>query len=423
MRITRRDFGVVAGAAAGTLAAPAILRAQSTARLVVIGGGPGGATVAKYVAKDSGGAIDVTLINDAPQFTTCFYSNLYLGGMRSFESITHSYDTLAEAYGINMVIDRAVAVDPSAKTVALQGGNTIEYDALCVAPGIDMNYGAIEGYDEAAAEIMPHAWKAGAQTQILKQQIEAMPEGGLFIMVAPPNPYRCPPGPYERACLVAHYFKQHNPSAKILILDPKDKHSKQGLFQEAFSKYYPGMIEWVPGGFGGTITAVDPGSMMLISSDGDEHTADVANVIPAQVAGLIARDAGLTDDSGWCPIEAATMASTMADSVYVVGDACIPGDMPKSGFSANSQAKVAAMAIRHALTDAPVFPPRFRNTCWSTLAEEDAVKVGANYEATDEGIKTIDGFISETGEDETTRLQTKNEADGWYDGIVSDVFS
>lgn len=422
--LTRREFGLATGAsglALGTAAlAPGLLNAAE-GRVVVIGGGPGGATVAKYVAKDSGGALAVTLVQAEPKFTTCFYSNLYLGGYRDFDSITHDYDALREKHGVDVVIDRAVEVDPVGRKVTLEGGRTLDYDRLVVAPGIQILYGAIEGYSEAAAEIMPHAWQAGPQTRLLRQQIEAMEDGGLFVLAAPPNPYRCPPGPYERVCSVAHHFKQHNPSAKILILDAKEKFSKQSLFEDAWATYYDGMIEWIPGDFGGRVLAVDPEAMTVTTED-ETYQAAVANIVPAQSAGAIAHQAGLTDDSGWCPIVPATMQSRMNDDIHVLGDACIAGDMPKSAFSANSQAKVCAMAIRAALTNADAFPPRFRNTCWSTVAPDDAVKVGATYEATEEKIASVEGFISEVGESAEVRGQTREEADAWYASITEDVF-
>lgn len=420
--ITRRHFtGLGIGATAiATLGAPAILRAQGSARVVVIGGGAGGATCARYIAKDSKGAVSVTLIEENADYTTCFYSNLYLGGWRDFESITHGYDGMPD--GVEVVQARAVGVDPSAKTVALEGGETVQYDKLVVSPGIDLRFDAIEGYDEAAAEIMPHSWKAGEQTKLLKSQLEAMEDGGLFVLAAPPNPYRCPPGPYERVSCIAAYFKREKPNSRILILDPKDKFSKQGLFQAAWSDYYPDMVEWLPPDFGGEVVAVKPQEMVLVSADGTEHKADVANVVPPQRAGMIAEQAGLTDGSGWCPIEAESMRSTMDPDTFVLGDATVAGDMPKSAFSANSQAKVAAMVIRSELTDSQAFPARYRNTCWSTLALEDAVKVGANYQPVDGTITSFEPFISEVGETAELRLQTKQEADAWYDSITSDIF-
>ncbi len=421
INISRRRFGQAAAAGSAVLAAPSILRAQSAARVVVIGGGAGGGTVAKYVKKDAPD-LDVTLIEANAQYTTCFYSNLYVGGIRDFDSITHSYDTMA-ANGVNVINAMASGVDAAAKTVTLEDGSVVEYDKLVLAPGIDFKWDAIEGYDEAAAEIMPHAYKAGPQTKLLKDRIDAMAEGGTFVMVAPPNPYRCPPGPYERVCMIAKRFKESNPTAKIMILDPKEKHSKQALFQEAWANHYDGMVEWVPGDFGGKITSVDASAMTITTEDGEVVKADAANIIPPQKAGVIAAAAGAADDSGWCPIDPHTMASTVVDDVYVVGDACIPGDMPKSGFSANSQAKVCAMAVRAALTGSQAFPARFRNTCWSTVADADTMKVGASYEATDEKIAKTEGFISEVGESTDLRMQTREEADAWYDSIIADIFT
>ena len=423
-RFSRRGFGKAAGATGAVLGvqgmAPNLLKAAE-GRVVVIGGGPGGATVAKYIAKDAAGALAVTLVQATPQFTTCYYSNIYLGGYRDFASITHGYDTLRDKYGIEVIIDTATEIDPVGRKVMLAGGRTLSYDRLVVAPGIEIRYGSIEGYGAAAAEVMPHAWQGGPQTRLLRQQIEAMPAGGLFVLAAPANPDRCPPAPYERACSVAHHFKQHNPSAKILILDAKESFPKQQLFEEAWHRHYDGMVEWVPGDFGGRVVAVEPARMTVMTAD-ETFQAAVANIVPAQGAGAIAREAGLTDETGWCPIVPATMQSRLAAEIHVVGDACIPGDMPKSAFSANSQAKVCAMAVRAALTGAPAFPPRFRNTCWSRLAPDDAVKIGANYEATADEIAKIDGFISEVGESREVRERTQAEADAWYDSFSADVF-
>ena len=420
--LTRRRFtrAALGTTLLSTLAAPAVLRAQAKGRVVVIGGGPGGATCARYIAKDSKGEVEVTLIEEQERYTTCFYSNLFLAGWRDFESITHGYDRLTDS--VNVINARATGIDAAAKTVTLANGDTVAYDKLVVSPGIDLRYDTIEGYDEGAAEIMPHSWKAGSQTQILKKQLESMEDGGVFILSAPPNPYRCPPGPYERVSCVANYFKREKPNSKILVLDPKASFSKQGLFEAAWSDYYDGMIEWVPPDFGGIVASVDAGAMTLTSEDGTEHQASVANVIPAQTAGQIAHDAGLTDDSGWCPVEADSMRSTVDADIFVLGDASIAGDMPKSGFSANSQAKVAAMVIRAEITGSKIFPARFRNTCWSSVAEEDAVKVGANYEVVDGRITAFEKFISQTGEDEALRQQTKAEANDWYDNITADIF-
>ncbi len=419
MTYNRRTFLGSAALTAGLLAAP-MVRAQGKPRVVVIGGGAGGATAARYIAKDSEGAIDVTLVEPTRTYYTCFFSNLYLGGYRDMQSLGHSYGTLAADYGINVVHDWAVGVDRDAKTVTLAGGASLPYDRLILSPGIDFVDGAVEGWDLSSQNAMPHAYKGGSQTELLKAQIMAMPQGGTYAMVAPPNPFRCPPGPYERISMVAHTLKEVNPTAKILIADPKEKFSKQGLFEEGWNDHYAGMIERVGPDFGGADVSVDPTAMTL-SIDGDVNNVDVCNVIPAMKAGRIAEIAGITEGN-WAPVNAADMSSKMDANIHVLGDAAAQGDMPKSGFSANSQAKVCANAVRGALTGSTVFPARFANTCWSLINTEDGVKVGATYEATEEKIAKVDGFISQTGESDDLRAATYQESVGWYDGIVADMF-
>ena len=418
--MNRRGFLGAGIATAATLSAPMGIAASTNPKVVVIGGGAGGATAARYIAKDSKGAIDVILIEPTKTYYTCFFSNLYIGGFRDYASIGHSYGKLASKYGINVVHDWAIGVDKEAKTVSLAGGASIPYDALVISPGIDFVEGAVAGWDLTSQNAMPHAYKAGSQTQLLKAQIEAMPDGGTFAMVAPPNPYRCPPGPYERVSMAASLLKKINPSAKILIVDPKAKFSKQGLFEEAWSKYYDGMIERVGPDFGGDKVEVRPDAMEVVI-DGEVEKVDVCNVIPAQKAGKIADLAGVTDGN-WAPVSAHDMRSKLDANIYVLGDSSQQGDMPKSGFSANSQAKVCAMAVRASLIGSAAFPAKFSNTCWSLVETDDGIKVGATYEATDEKIAKVDGFVSKTGEDAALRKQNYEDSVGWYAGIASDMF-
>ncbi|HEX6110970.1 MAG TPA: NAD(P)/FAD-dependent oxidoreductase [Geminicoccaceae bacterium] len=421
---SRRQFSRGSGGlglAAATLGFPVPLSSQAKGRVVVIGGGAGGATCARYLAKEGSGALTVTMVEEQPVYTTCFYSNLYLAGWRDFDSITHGYQGLARV-GVERVRARAVGADPVAKRVRLAGGGSLAYDKLVVAPGIDIRYRSIVGYNEDAARKMPHSWKAGAQTRLLRGQLEAMPDGGLFVITAPPEPYRCPPGPYERASLIASYFTRAKPRSKILILDAKDSFSKQALFEEGWNTYYRGMVEWVPGTFGGEVSSVDPAAMTIVTTAGDIHKADVANVVPAQEAGGFARAAGLVDDSGWCPIVPASMASQRQPDIYVIGDAAIASAMPKSAFAANSQAKVVAMMIRTELTGSRAFPARYRNTCWSSLAPDDTVKIGAAYQPGDDRIESVDPFISNVGESRDVRMANRKEADAWYNTITADIF-
>jgi NADPH-dependent 2,4-dienoyl-CoA reductase/sulfur reductase-like enzyme len=381
--------GLAAGAAA--ISAPMVM-AQGVPRVVVVGGGAGGATAARYIAKGSQGAVSVTLIEPTRRYYTCFFSNLYLGGLREMDSLGHDYGTLAAEYGINVVHDWAVGVDRDTRTVSLASGASIPYDKLILSPGIDFKEGAVPGWDVTAQSAMPHAYKGGTQAQLLKAQVMAMPEGGTFAIVTPPNPYRCPPGPYERVSMVAHTLSEVNPSAKILIVDPKEGYSKQALFEEGWQAHYGGMIERIGPDFGGTNVSVNPAEM-TIDIDGQVESVDVCNVIPAQQAGHIVHAAGLTDGD-WAPVNAVDLSSKTDPDVHILGDSAAQGDMPKSGFAANSQAKVCANAVLGALTDARVFPARFSNTCWSLIAPEDGVKVGATYEATEEKIASIDSFIS-----------------------------
>ncbi len=417
MTLNRRQFIGTAAAAAAVLSAP-MVKAQGKPRVVVVGGGAGGATAARYIAKDSKGAIDVILIEPTRTYYTCFFSNLYIGGFKEIGDIGHTYGGLA-AGGVNVVHDWAVGVDRNAKEVSLAGGGSLSYDKLILSPGIDFVEGAVEGWDVSAQNAMPHAYKAGSQSELLKAQIMAMPEGGTFAMVAPPNPYRCPPGPYERVSMVAHLLKQNNPTAKIIVADPKPKFSKMSLFQEGWANHYEGMVDWIGEDFGGGNVSVDPGDM-TVTIDGEETKVDVCNVIPAMKAGRIADLAGVTDGN-WAPVNAADMSTKADPDVYVLGDASSQGDMPKSGFSANSQAKVCANAVRGALTGSKVFPAKFSNTCWSLIAPNDGVKVGATYEATPEKIAKVDGFISQTGESADLRKATYEESEGWYTGITADM--
>ncbi|MEM8878896.1 MAG: NAD(P)/FAD-dependent oxidoreductase [Pseudomonadota bacterium] len=420
--MNRRTFGLMAGAASMTLAAPMIARTQTKPRVVVIGGGSGGATAARYIAQDSENAIDVTLVEMNQEYTTCYFSNLYFGGFRTFESITHSYDRLASGYGVTMAFAMATGIDRDAKTVPLSDGSSVPYDKLVISPGIDLIYDSVDGYSKEVEGDIPHSWKPGEQTRIMKAQLDALEDGQNIVMVAPPNPYRCPPGPYERISMFAHMLKSKGYSdSTITILDPKPKFSKQGLFQAGWEQHYPGMVEWLGPDVHGGIKGIDP-STKTVMTDLDDFEADMLTVIPKQKAGAIATDAGLANDSGFCPIDPYTMKAQGNDDIYILGDASIAGDMPKSGFSANSQAKVAAMSVRHELIDSRMFPARYSNTCWSLIATDDGVKVGAQYSPTDEKIASTSSFISQNGESAEVRKETYEESIGWYKGITTDMF-
>jgi sulfide dehydrogenase [flavocytochrome c] flavoprotein subunit len=271
------------------------------------------------------------------------------------------------------------AIDPEARKVMISGGKSFDYDRVIVSPGVDFKWGAVKGYDEAASLIIPHAWKAGPQTTLLANQIKDMKDGGVVIITVPDNPFRCPPGPYERAAMIAHYLKQNKPRSKIIVLDAKDKFSKQGLFLQGWTQHYGdvigesskekygSMIEWVPASKGGEIDAINVETRTAISVVGKEFKADVLNVIPPQQAGKIAHTTGLVNPKGWCPVNFLTFESTMHKNVHVIGDACVGGAMPKSGYAANSQAKVAVAAILASLRGVDPDEPAYLNACYSLI--------------------------------------------------------
>jgi NADPH-dependent 2,4-dienoyl-CoA reductase/sulfur reductase-like enzyme len=416
--IDRRSFVRTAGAAlAASLAAPAL--AQSKPRIVVIGGGPGGATAAKYVLRD-GAAFDVTLIETNRTFVTPFTSNLYLAGLKPYETLTFGYDKLA-GHGVKVVFDTVTGIDRGARRVRTRDGAELAYDRLILSPGIDFRYGDIPGYSEAATQAMPHAYRGGEQFVLLKRMLDAVPDDGLVVIIAPPNPYRCPPAPYERASLIAHALKARGVSgARIVILDMKDHFAMQPLFGDAWERHYPGMLEWQDPSMHGGIKAVDP-TAMTVTTDLEVHKAALVNVIPPQQAGRIAREAGLTDESGFCPVDASTMKSTIDTNIYVIGDSTI-GDFPKSGFAANNVAKIAAMIIRAEFAGGRRLPARFTNHCWSTLAPADAIKNGARYEVRDRSLVVLDPYTSQLEESAELRAKQAREAVGWYIGMTTDVF-
>jgi sulfide dehydrogenase [flavocytochrome c] flavoprotein subunit len=424
---TRRGFlkgaaALGAGLAAGPFAAPAL--AQARPKVVIIGGGPGGLIVLRELANDSAGAgFDITLVEAQETYTTCFYSNLYLGGFQPIENLTFNYGVVAKLPHVTLARDIASSVDRERREVVLQGGARLPYDRLVMAPGIDLDYGSVPGWSAAAEERMPHAWKAGAQTRLLKRQIDAVPDGGLIVMIAPPSPYRCPPGPYERVSMMAHVLQSAGKTrTKIIILDPKERFSKQGLFQAGWEKYYPGVVEWLPQSIHGGIQSVDPASMTVATNFETYANAALVNVIPRQTAGRIARDAGLANEQGYCAIDPFTMASRVDRGIFVVGDACIAGDMPKSAYAASSQARAAASVIRAELTNKPAPALTYENTCWSLIAANDSVKVGGAYGPTEAKIAELSGFLSKVEESAEVRRESYAESATWYSSLTTAMF-
>jgi sulfide dehydrogenase [flavocytochrome c] flavoprotein chain len=422
IRSTRRQFlasGASAAAASALLGAPAL--GQAAPRVVVVGGGFAGASLARAL-KRADPRIAVTLVEANRTFTACPFSNLVVGGLRSLNQQQFGYDKVA-ADGIEIAITSATQVEPETRRVSLASGSVLSYDRLVLAPGIDVDWSGLPGYTEAAAEKMPHAWKAGEQTLLLRRQLEAMEDGGVVVMSAPANPFRCPPGPYERASLIANYLKNSKPRSKLIVLDAKDSFSKQRLFQNAWKELYPDHLEWVALSMGGKVTSVDP-SAMTLTTDFATHKAAVANVIPPQKAGHIARMAGVADNTGWCPIDPVTFESRLVANIHVLGDATIAGGMPKSAFAANAQAKVCSAALVKLLAGEPPSQPKLINTCYSLVGPNYGISVAGVYVPSNGVLTDVQGAggVSPIDAPRSVRAQEALFAEGWFNTITGEVF-
>jgi sulfide dehydrogenase [flavocytochrome c] flavoprotein subunit len=419
----RQSLQLLGGAGAGllSLSMPAIAQ-QNAGRVVVVGGGFGGATAAKYI-KRLNPKIQVTLVEPLTRYYTCPFTNLHFGGLRTFEQQGHNFNEL-RALGVQVIHALANDIDNKKKTVTLAGGRVLPYDKLLLSPGIDIRWGALKGYDQAAAQLAPHAWQAGPQTTLLKQQLDAMPDGGTFILVAPDNPFRCPPGPYERVSMVAHYFKTKKPKSKILVLDAKENFSKQGLFLDGWKKFYGEMIEWVPLSKDGKVVRVDARAREVETEFGKKHKASVLNVVPPQKAGFIADRAGVTAPSGWVPVKAQTFESSQVPDIYVAGDATVAAPMPKSGFVANAQGKVAAAAIVSSLAGKEAATPSWANTCYSLIAPDYGISVANVYNVVEGKLNEIKGSGGVSPREASPEFR-KLEADygvAWYNAIANDAW-
>ncbi|MGY2048724.1 FCSD flavin-binding domain-containing protein [Methylobacterium sp. JK268] len=415
-RTTRRSL--LGGLAGLTLARPAL--AQGAAgRVVVLGGGFGGASAARALRQ---AGLPVTLIEAEETYVACPFSNEVIVGLQPMAAQRFGYEGLSAA-GVTVVRARATGIDGNAKRVALADGGSVPYDRLILSPGIALRFDALPGYDEAAAEVMPHAWKAGAQTELLSRQLAAMPDGGTVVMSVPGNPYRCPPGPYERASLIAHLLKTTKPRAKLIVLDAKDTFSKQKLFQAAWKALYPDHLEYVPLAGGGQVTAVDPGGM-TVKTDFQDYKADVACIIPPQRAAPIAASAGVADRTGWCPIDPVSFESRLVPGIHVIGDAAIAGAMPKSAFSANAQAKVCAQAVIDLLSGRAPGAPKLINTCYSLVAPGYGISVAGVYQPANGVLADVEGAggTSPLDAGPEVRVEEANEAAAWYRTITGDVF-
>ncbi|MCF4127474.1 NAD(P)/FAD-dependent oxidoreductase [Methylobacterium sp. SyP6R] len=414
--IVRR--AVLAGLAAAALPRPALAQGAH-GRVVVVGGGFGGATAARVLHR---AGVAVTLVEPAETYWACPFSNEVIAGLRPLSAQAFGYDGL-RASGVIVARTKAAAIDGAAGRVRLADGSTLDYDRLILSPGIALRFDALPGYDAAAAERMPHAWKAGAQTDLLARQLAAMPDNGTVVLSVPANPYRCPPGPYERASLIAYFLKTRKPRAKLIVLDAKDTFSKQKLFEQAWKALYPGILDYVPLASGGQVTAVDPGAM-TVATDFETYKADVACIIPPQRAAPIAAAAGVADRSGWCPIDPVTFESRLVPRIHVVGDAAIAGAMPKSAFAANAQAKVCAEAVIDLLAGRVPEPPKLINTCYSLVAPGYGISVAGVYRPDKGVLADVEGAggTSPVDSPDTVRRQEAAYAEDWYRTITHAVF-
>jgi sulfite dehydrogenase len=424
MLMKRRDF-LKAGAAAGAMASlyGCAGGSKASGHVVVVGGGYGGATVAKYLRMWSEGGVQVTLIERNPTFISCPISNLVIGGQKTMEDITISYEGLRSKWGVRVIQDDVVAVDAAKKTVSLKGGSALSYDRLVLSPGVDFMWDEIPALKSAEAQSkILHAWKAGPQTVALRQQLEAMKDGGVYAISIPKAPYRCPPGPYERACLVANYFKQSKPKSKVVILDANDDVvSKKGLFTKAWGDLYKGIIEYRNNS---EVKDVDVASHTAIL-EFDKFKADVLNVIPPQRAGEIARQSGIKlVNNRWVDINWQSMESTSMPGVHVLGDAIFPAPtMPKSGHMANQHGKLAAAAILNLLAgQAPNPEPVVMNTCYSFVDGKNAIHVASvhQYDAATKTVQPVKG----AGGVSVARNELEGKAAlGWAKNIWADMLA
>jgi NADPH-dependent 2,4-dienoyl-CoA reductase/sulfur reductase-like enzyme len=389
--------------------------------LVVVGGGFAGATLARSVKRLSP-EITVVLIEARERYVSCPMSNLVIAGRRSLAAQTFDYRGL-EAAGVEVVRGMAVDVDATKQCVRLQGGVTIDYDRLVLAPGVMLNFDQLSGMSEQGAEKMPHAWQAGAQTTLLRRQIEAMPDDGLVVISVPAAPYRCPPGPYERASLMASYLKQNKPKAQILILDSNERFSKQALFQQGWKRLYGDRIRWQSASNDGRVIRVEPDAMRL-HTDFATHTPDVANIIPPQQAGLIAHRAGVADASGWCPVNSLSFESRLQPNIHVIGDAAIAAPMPKSAFAANAQAKVCAIALVRLFRGMQPQSTVLANTCYSYLEPNSAISISGAYRTQDGQFASIAAAAGASPliPPEGLQAQEALHAADWFRAITQETF-
>jgi sulfide dehydrogenase [flavocytochrome c] flavoprotein subunit len=400
---------------------------NTSAHVIVIGGGFAGATAAKYL-RILDPRIKVTLIEPKQQYITCPGSNWLLADLTNINNLTINYQALTRQYGIQLVSETVTSIDSAQRRLTLANQQTLSYDKLILAPGIDFHWDAIPGYSQAAAQLFPHAWQAGPQTLLLQKQMQAMRDGDVALIYVPAEPYRCPPGPYERASLMAYWLQKHKPKSKLIILDAKTSFSKQKLFETGWAKHFgysseQSLIEW-HSITDNPLRQLDAKSQTLLTDFGDKFQAQVLNIIPPQKAGAIARQAELTDSSGWCPIEPLTSRSKFQEHIHIIGDAANFAPIPKSAFAANSEAKTCALTVVSLINQRPVPEAHWLNTCYSLITPEHGVSVAGVYKVNAESkIEMVKGAGGLSRLDDAAAPQLEAEyALGVYKSLVEDGF-
>ncbi|MDP2804735.1 MAG: FAD/NAD(P)-binding oxidoreductase [Gallionellaceae bacterium] len=410
----------VASAAVAAGSASEVMPKGKQRRVVVIGGGYGGTIAAKYVRMlDS--TIEVVMIERNKQYVSCPFSNYYIGGlMKDLSPLTISYDKLAKNHGIKMVYADVTAIDPAAKTVTMGDGKTISYDRLIVSPGVDFRTEEIEGYNDQTSLLMPHAWKAGEQTILLRKQLEAMADGGNVIISMPLVPYRCPPGPYERASLIANYLKTNKPKSKVMLLDANaDVVAKKPLFTKAWNTYYKDNMVYIPGK---KVTKVDAATKTVTVEGIEDFKGDVVNFIPPQRAGRIAVAAGLVGpDKNWCPVDTVSFESKIHKDIHVIGDSAAAGAMPKSGYSANTEAKVCATNLVALMNGKETVDLSTLNVCYSAISDHESISVAFVYKVIDGKIAAVPNSGGISPVDFSTTQHEHIYAESWLKNILTEM--
>ncbi|WP_371347475.1 FCSD flavin-binding domain-containing protein [Ancylobacter sp. IITR112] len=415
-------LGSLAAPVGAFLAAPAVARGARP-RLVIVGAGFGGAALASALANGPDGPLDIVLVEPEPGYFALCRSNRLLGGLTTSPTLWFSYEALARRTGLRLLRGRAERIVPESRTVRLEDGTALPFDAAALAPGIGLDYASVPGWSRAAAGVMPHGWIGRAQFELVERQLAAVPDGGTLVILPPPDPSRCPPAPYERASMMAHRLRATGRgNCRILILDCKERFAKMALFLDGWERYYPGMIEWLPPSIHEGLEEVDPATRTVRTGFGTYRDCALVNVIPAQTAGALALRSGLADRTGFCPIRPEDMGSTLVPELFVLGDAAQAGPIPKSAYAAVSQSAVVAAALRTRLLGEAAAPAAYASLCWSLLAPGDSVTTEGRYAPVDAALTEVQSAVSALAEPGATRARNDSASEAWFAAVTGRLF-